>query len=68
MEKIIRDSKNGRHNIAHGLNKEYNLDELGDTARKLQVVIEAILLTAVGLPPDFIETKLEENRKYILDQ
>lgn len=67
MEEVIKDARDGRHNIAHGLGKEYDLDELGDTARLLQVVLEAIYLSAIGLDPEFIKEKLAENRKYILN-
>lgn len=68
MNDVIQDAKNGRHTIAHGLEREYDVSELGDTARLLQVVIEAIFLNAVGLGNEFVKEKLTENRKYILNQ
>lgn len=68
MDDVIQNAKNGRHNIAHGLGREYDLGELGDTACILQVVIEAIFLSAVGLESEFVKSKLVENRTYMLNQ
>jgi hypothetical protein len=68
IEQIIRDAKNSRHNIAHGLENNYDLNELSDTARKLRVVIESILLKTVGLDPDHIKGKLQKNRSHILNR
>lgn len=68
IDDVIRNAKNGRHNIAHGLGNSYDLNDLANTAQKLEVVIEAILLDAIGLDSGSITEKLQQNRQYILNR
>ena len=66
VDEVAKRTTDNRHNLAHALDNEVDTAAVGDLARTLQVVVEAILMDTLGLDSDFIIEKLQENRKYYL--
>ncbi|MDL0145519.1 hypothetical protein PNP83_10915 [Halobacterium salinarum] len=66
VDRVAKRTTDNRHNLAHALDNGVDTAAVGDLARTLQVVIEAILMDAIGLGSDYIIETLQENRKYYL--
>lgn len=66
VDRVAKRTTDNRHNLAHALDNGVDTAAVGDLARTLQVVIEAILMDAIGLDSDYIIETLQENRKYYL--
>lgn len=66
VDGVAKRTTDNRHNLAHALEDSVDTAAVGDLARTLQVVIEAILMDTIGLDSDFIVEKLQKNRKYYL--
>lgn len=67
VDDIAKRTTDNRHYLAHALEDGSDSATLGSLARTLQVVIEAFLLDAIGLNSEFIIEKLQQNRKYYLN-
>ncbi|AKH98666.1 ApeA N-terminal domain 1-containing protein [Halanaeroarchaeum sulfurireducens] len=63
---IAKRTTDNRHNLAHALEDSVDTAAVGDLARTLQVVVEAMLMDTLGLDSDFIIKKLQNNRKHYL--
>ncbi|TKX48307.1 hypothetical protein EXE49_16340 [Halorubrum sp. ASP121] len=54
VDRVAKRTTDNRHNLAHALDDGVDTVAVGDLARTLQVVIEAILMDAIGLDSDYI--------------
>lgn len=66
VEEVAKCTTDNRHNLAHALDDGVDSAAVGDLARTLQVVIEAILMDTIELNDEFIIERLKKNRKYYL--
>lgn len=58
VSETVKQAKNLRHNLAHGLDSGYSTDELSPISNRLRAICQVLLLDAVGLSDKTIQETL----------
>ncbi|WP_394295010.1 HEPN domain-containing protein [Halorubrum distributum] len=67
IEQTVKDARDLRHSLAHGLSSNSQIEELVETVPRLTVIVEVCLLSALDLENELVIDQMNQQHSHELN-